>query len=109
LADCVANRGRTIIGRSMTIGAASALEREHLSPLAVEDFPIHELLYPLLVDSKGRVKVKTNWYSSPLWPGLRVTAVVAPLTVKIMHDNKVAARHPRWNTIWMCWSGSRVP
>ena len=26
---------------------------------------------------------------------LRVTAVVAPLTVKIMHDNKVAARHPR--------------
>jgi hypothetical protein len=79
----------------MTIGAASALEREHLSPLTVEDFPIHELLYPLLVDSKGRVKVKTNWYSSPLWPGLRVTAVVAPLTVKIMHDNKVAARHPR--------------
>ena len=95
LADCVANRSRTIVGRSMTIGATSALERERLSPLAVEDFPIHELLYPLLVDSKGRVKVKTNWYSSPLWPGLRVTAVVAPLTVKIMHDNKVAARHPR--------------
>jgi hypothetical protein len=77
------------------------------------------LLYPLLVDSKGRVKVKTNWYSTPLWPGLRVTAVVAPLTVEIMHDNKVAARHRAvtdavtrssiWNTIWMCWSGSRAP
>ena len=51
-------------GRSMTIGEASELEREHLSPLAEEGFPIHELLYPLLVDSKGRVKVKTNWYSA---------------------------------------------
>ena len=79
----------------MTIGEASELERERLSPLAEEGFPIHELLYPLLVDGKGRVKVKTNWYSTPLWPGLRVTAVVGPLTVEIMHDNKVAARHPR--------------
>ena len=66
-----------------------------MSPLAAEGFPIHELLYPLIVDGKGRVKVKTNWYSTPLWPGLRVTAVVGPLTVEIMHDNKVAAQHPR--------------
>ncbi len=95
LADCVASRSRTLIGRSMTIGAASELEREHLSALAAEGFPIHELLYPLIVDSKGRVKVKTNWYSTPLWPGLRVTAVVGPLTVEIMHDNKLAARHTR--------------
>jgi hypothetical protein len=34
LADCVANRSRTILGRSMTIGAARELEREHLSALA---------------------------------------------------------------------------
>ena len=95
LAHCVANRGRTIIGRSMTIGTASELEREHLSPLVAEGFPIHQLLYPLIVDGKGRVKVKTNWYSTSLWPGLRVTAVVGPLTVEIMHDNKVAAQHPR--------------
>jgi len=92
---CLENRSRTIIGRSMTIGAASELEREHLSPLAEEGFPIHELLYPLIVDSKGRVKVKTNWYSTPLWPGLRVMASVGPLTVAITHDNKVAARHTR--------------
>ena len=38
-ADCVANRGRTIIGRSMTIGTASDLERAYLSPLAAEGFP----------------------------------------------------------------------
>jgi hypothetical protein len=41
------------------------------------------------------VKVKTNWYSTSLWPGLRVTAVVGPLAVEIMHDNKVAAQHQR--------------
>jgi len=40
LADCVANRSRTILGRSMTIGAASELEREHLSALAAEGFPV---------------------------------------------------------------------
>jgi hypothetical protein len=69
LAACVANRSRTIIGRNMTVGEASELEREHLLPLAEEGFPIHEMLYPLIVDGKGRVKVKTNWYSAPLWPG----------------------------------------
>jgi hypothetical protein len=63
--------------------------------LAASGFPIHELLYPLIVDGKGRVKVKTNWYSTSLWPGLRAMASVGPLTVKIMHDNKVAAQHPR--------------
>src|SRR6058998_1593341 len=63
--------------------------------MAAEGFPIHEVLYPLLVDGKGRVRVKTNWYSTALWPGLRVTAVVGPLTVEILHDNKVAARHAR--------------
>ena len=36
----------------MTIGQASEQERERLSPLAEEGFPIHELLYPLLVDSR---------------------------------------------------------
>ena len=92
---CLENRSRTIAGRGMTIGQASELERDHLSPLAEEGFSIDELLYPLLVDSKGRVKVKTNWYSCPLWPGLRVTAVVGPLSVEIVYDNKVAARHAR--------------
>jgi transposase len=92
---CLENRSRTMVGRGMTIGQASELECEHLSPLAEEGFPIDEVLYPLLVHSKGRVKVKTNWYSTPLWPGLRVTAMVAPLSVEIVHDNKVAARHAR--------------
>ena len=62
----------------MTVGQASEHERPHLLPLAEEGFPIDEILFPLVVDGKGRVKVKTNWYSTPLWPGLRVTALVWP-------------------------------
>jgi transposase len=38
---CLENRSRTIIGRSMTIGQASELERGHLSPLAEEGFLQH--------------------------------------------------------------------
>lgn len=49
-----------------------------MSPLAEEGFSIHETLYPLIVDGKGRVKVKTNWHRTPLWPGNRVTARVWP-------------------------------
>ena len=28
-----------------------------------------EVIYPVIVDGHGRVKVKTNWYSAPLSPG----------------------------------------
>jgi len=95
LAMCIANRGRTISGKGMTIGQASEHERAFLLPLAEEGFPIEEVLYPLIVDGKGCVKVKTNWYSTPLWPGLRATAVVWPLSVQVRHNGEDVARHPR--------------
>ena len=63
--------------------------------MAEEGFPLEEVLYPLIVDGHGRVKVKTNWYSAPLPPGLRVTAVVWPSRIEIRHDNKRVARHER--------------
>jgi hypothetical protein len=71
------------------------MERPSLLPLAEEDFPLRELLGPLLVDGRGRVKVKTNWYSAPLSPGFLVSASVGPETVEIWHKNKCAATHPR--------------
>jgi transposase len=95
LAACMESRSRTIAGRSMTIGQASEQEREHLRPLAEEGFPVEELIYPLQVDGKGRVRVKTNWYSAPLWPGQRVMARVSPLIVEIIRDSQVVAAHPR--------------
>ena len=64
----MASRNRTIIGREMPVAEACRMEQPHLLPLTEEHFGIHETLYPLIVDGKGRVKVKTNWYSVPLWP-----------------------------------------
>src|ERR1039457_4377209 len=85
-AICAANRRRTISGKSMEVGQASEQERAALLPLAEEGFPLCEVLYPLMVDGRGRVRVKTNWYSAPLQPGFRATAVVGPLRVEILHD-----------------------
>jgi transposase len=95
LAGCMASRSRTISGRTMTVGEASQMERSHLLSLAEDRFPIDEILFPLIVDNKGRVRVKTNWYSAPLWPGLRVTARVWPSVIEIEHDGECVARHPR--------------
>jgi hypothetical protein len=95
LADCIAARSRTIIGRNLTVAEDYALEQPHLLPMAEERFEIQETIYPLIVDGKGRVKVKTNWYSVPLWPGLRVTARVWPSWIRIEHDGKCVASHPR--------------
>jgi hypothetical protein len=67
----------------------------HLQPLAEERFPIDEILFPLVVEGHGRVKVKTNWYSTPLWPGLRVKARVWPSRVEIEHEGECVARHQR--------------
>jgi regulator of replication initiation timing len=94
-AICTANRNRTVSGRSMTVGQASEQERQSLLPLAEEGFPLCEVLYPLVVDGRARVRVKTNWYSAPLPPGFRVTAAVGPVLVEILHDNKVVAQHER--------------
>jgi len=95
LAGCLASRNRTISGRAMSVGEASRMERPHLLPPVDERFPIDEILYPVIVDNKGRVKVKLNWYSAPLWPGLRVTARVWPSWIEIEYDGTCVARHQR--------------
>jgi hypothetical protein len=91
----MANQERTIRGRTMTIGEASRQERAFLLPLAQEGFALEEVVYPLVVDGKGRVKVKTNWYAAPLPPGRRVAAVVWPTRIEIKQDGKCVAKHPR--------------
>lgn len=95
LVMCVATQERTIRGKAMTIGEASRMERAFLLPLAKEGFALEEVVYPLVVDGKGRVKVKTNWYSAPLPPGRRVAAVVWPTRIEIKQDGKCVAEHPR--------------
>ena len=92
---CLANRDRTIHGKKMTVGEASQQERSLLLPPAKESFPYEEVIYPLIVDGHGRVKVKANWYSAPLAPGLRVSAMVKPSWVEIKQDGRRIAEHER--------------
>jgi len=64
-------------------------------PLAEEGFPYEDVIYPLIVDGRCRVKVKANWYSAPVSPGARVTGVAGPTWVEIKYDNRCVARHER--------------
>ena len=95
LAACAGNRMRTISGKRLTVGQASDQERATLLPLAEEGFPLRDVIYPLVVDGKARVRVKTNWYSAPVPPGFRVTAVVGPTLVEVIYDNQRVASHER--------------
>lgn len=91
---CLASQRHTISGRAMTIEAAMAQERPHLLPMAEEPFALEEILYPL-VDGKGCVRVKTNWYSTPLDAGVRAMVKVWPSQVEIFRDFECVARHQR--------------
>jgi transposase len=94
LARCLESQQHTISGRTMTVGEAMERERAHLLPLAGEGFELEETLFPQ-VDGKGCVKVKTNWYSTPVDPGVRVMARVWPSHVEILRDLECVARHQR--------------
>jgi hypothetical protein len=92
---CWANQKRTLTGRSRPIAEARRQEGPHLLPPAEDGFPLEEVIYPLIVDGQGRVKIKTNWYSAPVPPGARVAAVVWPSRIHIRYDQQRVARHER--------------
>jgi transposase len=94
LTACRADEARVLDGRSETIGAAMAGERGHLLPCAVEGLDLAEIVFPL-VDKRGCVTVKTNFYSVPARAGSRVEARVHPLHVEIWHAGRLIARHER--------------
>jgi hypothetical protein len=62
---CQQDEQRRIAGKPMPVGEAMRIEREHLLPLVVEGFELAEISFPV-VDSKGCVKVRTNFCSTPL-------------------------------------------
>ena len=70
------------------------IEREHLLPLADEDFDLTEVSFPV-VNSLGQVKVRTNAYSVPVGSGTTVQAKITPTTVEIWHEGKCVATHER--------------
>lgn len=91
---CLGEAARQIAGKEHAVGAAIELERAHLLPLADEGFELEERRFAT-VDKRGCVRAGTNWYSTPLTPGQRVTLKLLPLTVEAWHDGRVVARHER--------------
>jgi hypothetical protein len=94
MAACRTDEARVLTGRSETIGAAMAIERDHLLACATEGLDLAEIVFPL-VDKQGCVTVKTNFYSVPVRAGTRVEARVHPLHVEIWHGGRLIARHER--------------
>lgn len=88
------DEGRVISGRSQSVGEAMNLERGYLLPLAPEGFQLSRIHFPQ-VNSKGSVKVLTNFYSAPLAVGLEVQAKVYAAHVEIWHQGRCVGRHER--------------
>jgi hypothetical protein len=91
---CQQDEQRRIAGKPMPVGEAMRIEREHLLPMAVEGFELAEASFPT-VDGKGCVKVRTNFYSTPLRPGTRPQAKLLPAYVEIWQGRECVARHER--------------
>jgi RHS repeat-associated protein len=70
------------------------IEREHLLPLSAEGFDLAETSFPS-VDGKGCVKVRTNFYSTPLRPGTSARVKLLPAYVEIWEERECVARHER--------------
>jgi transposase len=88
------DEGRTVGERSVSVGAAMALEREHLLPLAQDGFDLAAVRFPV-VNSSGCVKVLTNAYSTPLPAGTEVEAKIHATYVELWRQGKCVARHER--------------
>ena len=91
---CREDYKRVIGPREISVGVALDIERPHLMPLQTEDFEITEELC-CRVDGKGCVLVRTNWYSTPLRPGLQVRVRVRPAVIEIWHEGQVVTTHDR--------------
>jgi transposase len=94
LAGCREDEARTIDGRPQTVGEALEIERDHLLPMPSEGFDLVEVSFAR-VDGLRRVRVRTNAYSAPLWPGTTVQVKLAAATVEIWHQGRCVARHWR--------------
>jgi transposase len=85
---------RVVGERSVSVGAAMAMEREHLLPVAKEGFQLAAVRFPV-VNGSGCVRVLTNFYSVPLATGAEVEARIYAAYVEIWYQGKCRARHER--------------
>jgi transposase len=91
---CRQDEARLIGERNLRVGEGLQVERQHLLPLAEDDFEIAEESF-CRVDGKGCVQVKTNFYSTPLAVGTQARVRVLPSQVEVLHQGQMVARHAR--------------
>src|SRR5207237_10330516 len=77
-----------------TDGESLGIEREHLLPLPNEGFDLVEVSFAN-IDVLRRVRVRTNAYSAPLWPGTTVQVKLTAATVEVWYQGRCVARHAR--------------
>jgi transposase len=94
LAGCREDEQRRIGEREQSVGQGMILEREHLLPLPEEGFELAERSFPV-VDGKGCVRVRTNWYSTPLRAGSRPEVKILPAYIEVWNEGRLVARHER--------------
>lgn len=94
LAGSLARAYHIPAGHTEAIGPAMRIERDHLLPLAMEGFDLTEVSFPR-VDTLGRVKVRTNWYSAPVRAGTTVQAQLSAAVVMLWHEGQCVATHER--------------
>ena len=99
LSGCRLDEQRRIGERTEPTGEGMRIEREHLMPV-IEGFSLGELSSGI-VDGKGCVKVRTNWYSTPSHAGMTVRINLLPQMVEVWEGGQCVARHER------CYERSR--
>ena len=91
----VLDDSRVITGRSVTIGAAFAAEREALMPLPAEAFDSARLLQAR-VDKRARISVRQCYYSVPArYVSRRLSVRLSARTVQVFDGPKQVAVHER--------------
>ena len=86
---------RVITGRSITIGAAFAIEATELMGLPGEPFDCARLLHAR-VDNRARVSVRQCFYSVPArYAGRRLPVRLAAWTVEVYDGPRLVAQHER--------------
>jgi hypothetical protein len=88
--DCRHDENRRMAGRTESAGTLLLAEKEHLLTLPADDFDLAEVSFPR-VDQAGCAKVRTNFYSVPLKPGMAVGARVYSSVVQF-HQHGVPKR-----------------
>jgi len=92
---CITDLDRKLPGHSMTVGEAKTMEQGFLKPLPAERFELAEISKPT-VDSKARIRVKTNFYSVPAsLAGREVSVRVNPMSLEVSYGSRIVAVHER--------------